>query len=137
MTNLPMQAADLVLILPYYRVECAMASVTIPAVVILVLAAAALHATGNRVIGCSLLVLFPAFVCVAILYDLSLGVTRIGRGAFQSDQKELVFSLVLLVLSLFAALRPKWPWLFWIAWAPCALAGGVLVCLEYFWKVFS
>jgi hypothetical protein len=48
-----------------------------------------------------------------------------------------VYVLVLLVLSVFAALRPKWPWLFWIAWAPSGFICGILVYLAFFWKVFN
>src|SRR5208337_4453540 len=106
-----------------------MATLTVPAVTILVIIAAILHTTGKRVFGCWLLALFPASTCIAILYDLSRGSARIGLGAFESDQKQLLFCLVLLALSLFAALRPKWPWLFWIAWIPAAFVCAGLVYL--------
>lgn len=114
-----------------------MTSSIIPVVVLPVIVAAVLHITGKRAVGCWLLAIFPASACAAALYDLSLGSTRIGLAAFESDQKQLVFCVLLLALTLFAALRPRWPWLFWIAWMPNLCVCAVLVYLAFFWKVFS
>jgi hypothetical protein len=114
-----------------------LASLVLTIVIALAAAAAAFHATGHRFPGCWLLVFSPASLCVGILRDLSLGVRQIGQAAIQNDRNQLAFCLVLLVLSLLAALRLSWPWLFWIAWALNALVCAVLLYMVLFWKVFS
>ena len=106
-------------------------------IVIALVAAAAFHATGHRVPSCWLLVFSAASLCVGILRDFSLGVRQIGHAAIQNDRNQLAFCLVLLVLSLLAALRLSWPWLFWIAWTLNALVCAVLLYMVLFWKVFS
>jgi homocysteine S-methyltransferase len=85
--------------------------------VALLIVAAALHATGRRSVGCWLLVIFPTISCVVALAELAGGPQRIGQSAYASDEKQLGYISVVLVLGLLAAVRPKWPWLFWIVWA--------------------
>jgi hypothetical protein len=114
-----------------------LASLVLTVVIALVIAAAAFHAAGHRVPGCWLLALSPASLCVGIVGDLSRGVSQIGRAAIENDRSQLAFCLFLLVLSLLAALRPNWPWLFWIAWTLNALVSAVLLYMVLFWKVFS
>jgi len=106
-------------------------------VIVLLLAAAALQLVGRRRIACWLLAVFPGFACVAYLRDLAQGAQRLGLAAYQSDQKQFGAALVLLAISVFAALRPQWRWLFWLEWIFNAIACGVLVYLVFFWKVFS
>lgn len=106
-------------------------------VVLLLLAAAALQLRGQRRLGCWLLAVFPAFACIAYLRDLVQGAQRLGLATYQSDQKQVGAALVLLAVSVVAALRPRWRWLFWIEWIFNAIACGILVYLVFFWKVFS
>jgi hypothetical protein len=93
--------------------------------VVLVIAAAAFYATGKRRLGCWLQVLFPA-----ILYGWVLGDRYIA-----TEAKALCLSV--LGLSLLAALRPRWPWLFWAAWLLNAFVCYILLYAIFFWKVFS
>jgi hypothetical protein len=112
-------------------------SFTVTAVIVLILAAAALHAAGKRIAGCWLLVLLPASLCGWILHDLSLGAKRLGEAAVEGDRHALAFLLFWLSLSLIAALRPSWRWLFWIAWTLDAFVCGILIYMVFFWKVFG
>ena len=114
-----------------------MASLLLLVVIALVTAAAAFHATGHRAPGCWLLALSPASLCAGFLLDLSRGVRQIGQAALENDRNQLAFCLVLLAACLLAALRPRWPWLFWIAWAVNALICAVLFYMVFFWKVFG
>lgn len=106
------------------------------AVGVLILAAA-FEFTKMRKVSGWLLVPFPAFLCAAALADLSRGEEKIGAAVFESDLKQLVFVVFLLLLCLLAALRPHWRWLFWTGWAVSAMICGVLLYLVFFWKVFS
>ncbi len=106
-------------------------------VVVLVIGTAILQLTGRRKLSCWLLALFPASLCVGCLVDLAGGAAKIGEGAYQSDQKQLIPCLILLAINVIAALRSQWRWLFWIAWAFNAFICGILVYLAFFWKVFS
>ena len=54
-----------------------------------------------------------------------------------SDQKQLAVALVMLAISIFAALRAQWRWLFWIEWFLNGIVCGMLIYLVFFWKVFS
>jgi hypothetical protein len=112
-------------------------SLALTVVIAAVIAAAAFYATGHRLSGLWLLVLSPACLCVVILQDLSRGVRQIGQAAIESDHNQLKFCLALLALSLLAALRPSWPWLFWIAWTLNVLVCALLLYMVFFWKVFS
>ncbi|HUN86934.1 MAG TPA: hypothetical protein VMU48_21320 [Terracidiphilus sp.] len=114
-----------------------MASVAIFSFIAVLLAAAVLYLMRNQKVACWLLVPFPAFLCLAILRDLSGGIPKLGQSAFESDQKELLYCFFFLAMSLTAALRPRWPWLFWFAWVVNAFACALLVFLAYFWKAFS
>ena len=114
-----------------------MASFIVPVIIALLVATAVLHVMRKRRFAPWLLVLFPVCVCIAILKDLAGGAARIGTAAFTDDQKQLVYFLGLLAMSLLAAVRPKWLWLFWIVWLLDALVCSVFVYLAYFWKVFS
>ncbi len=106
-------------------------------VVALLVGTAALQLTGRRRLSCWLLALFPATLCVACILDILRGAAKIGESAFESDRKQLVYCLVFLAISVFAALRPQWKSLFWLAWVFGALVCGILVYLAFFWKVFS
>jgi hypothetical protein len=106
-------------------------------VIALLLAAAALQLSGRLALSCWLLVVFPGFLCIAYLHELVQGPSRLGMGAFQSDQKQLVVALVMLLVSVFAALRSQWRWLFWIEWVLNGIVCGMLVYLVFFWKVFN
>jgi len=99
--------------------------------------AAALQWMGQHRLACWLLAAFPLFTCLACLRDLAQGASRIGLATYQSDQKQLGVALLLLAVSILAALRPHWRWLFWIEWILLGVACGVLVYLAFFWKVFS
>lgn len=112
-------------------------SLVLAVAIALGIAAAAFYATGKPVPAYWLLALSPASLCGAILRDLSRGVRQIGQAAIEDGRSHLTFCLVVLVLSLLPALRPEWPWLFWIAWTLNALVWGVLLYLLLFWKVFS
>ncbi|MFZ0746993.1 MAG: hypothetical protein WAM85_21495 [Terracidiphilus sp.] len=114
-----------------------MASLVVPILIGLLVAVAVLHVILNRKLAAWLLVLFPASLCGAALADLSRGAEKLGQTAYESDQKQLVYCFFLLALSLTAALRPKWLWLFWIAWVADALVCGIFVYLACFWKAFS
>jgi hypothetical protein len=114
-----------------------MAHVLVAIGVALGVAAAVLEFTSKRGLSGWLLVPFPALMCGAGLLDLSRGAEKIGRAAFESDLKQLAYLFFLLLLSVFAALRPNARWLFWIAWAFSAVVCGALVYLAFFWHVFS
>jgi hypothetical protein len=103
----------------------------------LLLAAAGLQIRGRRRLSCWLLVVFPGFLCLAYLRDLSLGPARLGAAAYVSDQKQLVVALAMVAVSIFAAFRAEWRWLFWIEWCLNAIVCGMLIYLVFFWKVFS
>jgi hypothetical protein len=105
--------------------------------VVLLIAAAALHVMGRRSVGCWLLVIFPTIACVVALAELAGGPQQIGQSAYASDERELGYISVVLVLGLLAAVRPKWPWPFWIVWVLNGTACAALVYLAFFWKVFS
>jgi predicted DNA repair protein MutK len=106
-------------------------------IIAFLVAVAILHLKGRRVIGAWLLAFLPVLLCGVGVVDISRGAVQLGEGAFESDVKQLAFSVVLLVLSLIAALCPKWPWLFWLVWAVNGAVCGILVYLVFFWKVFS
>ncbi len=114
-----------------------MTSLLVVVVAALLLVAAGLHIAKNRALPCWLLVPFPLIGCAAALVEISRGPNGIGEAAFKSDQKQLGYLAVLLLVSLLAALRPQWAWLFWLAWAFNALVCGILVYVAFFWKVFS
>jgi len=114
-----------------------MASFAVVLFVALLVGAVALYVMRNRKIACWLLVLFPAFTCALLLKDLAGGMARLGQAAFEGDQKQLFYAFFLLALSLTSALRSNWTWLFWISWIVNAALCGVLVYLEFFWKLFS
>lgn len=69
--------------------------------------------------------LFPAILCVWILHD----------RYFSHEAKALC--LVALALSLFAALRPNWRWLFWGVWSLNAVASCIVLYLVLFWHLFA
>jgi hypothetical protein len=105
--------------------------------VVLVLACAVLHFTRRRQLACWLLAIFPATLCVALLFDLAHGAAKLGQASYNSDIRTLPYLLGFLVITLLSALRPRWGWLFWIGWAFSAFVCAVVVFLTYFWKVFS
>lgn len=105
--------------------------------VILVVVCAVLWFMRRRELACWLLVVFPAALCVGLGLDLAHGAAKLGEASYRSDLRTLPYLLGFTALTLLAALRPKWGWLFWIAWAFSGLVGAVVVLLTYFWKVFS
>lgn len=114
-----------------------MATLIASAVVVLLIAAAASRSKGKLALGCWLLVPFPVFNLVAILVELSRGSAKLGMGAFETDSRQLWYCIAVFVITLLAALRPKWPWLFWIAWSLNAFFGAILFYATFFWKVFN
>ena len=105
--------------------------------IILLVVCAVLFFTRLRRFGCWLLVLLPASLSIGLLMDLAKGTQKLGEAGYRSDLKTLLPLLGYLAVALFAALRPKWSWVFWIAWVLSALICAVIVFLTYFWKVFS
>jgi hypothetical protein len=74
---------------------------------------------------------------VALLFDLSHGAKDLGEASYHSDLRALPYSVAFLAISVLAALRPGWRWLFWILWLISAVMCAVMVYLAFFWKVFS
>jgi hypothetical protein len=114
-----------------------MAPLLASAVVVLLIAASVSRGKGKLALGCWLLVPFPVFNLVAILLELSRGAAKLGLGAFESDKRQLMYCIAVFVITLLAALRPKWPWLFWIAWSLNAFFATILFYATFFWKVFN
>ncbi|MBW8870406.1 MAG: hypothetical protein JF563_06470, partial [Acidobacteriales bacterium] len=96
-----------------------------------------LRFTHRKNVACWLLVIFPAALSLGLFLDLAHSSAKLGQVSYSSDLRTLPYLLGFLVITLLAALRPKWGWLFWIAWLFSAFLCGVLVFLTYFWKVFS
>lgn len=105
--------------------------------IVLLLACAIFFFTTWRKIGCWLLVLFPLALVIGILLDMARGIRTVGQAGFRSDAKILPYFLALLLVTVIAAIRPKWGWLFWIAWILNALCCAIAVFLTFFWKIFS
>ena len=105
--------------------------------IVLLVVCMVLQFTARRALGCWLLVLFPSALCTGLLFDLAQGSTRLGRAAFNTDLRTLLYLVGFLALTLLAALRPNWRWLFWIAWMVGAALCTIAVFLTYFWRVFS
>jgi hypothetical protein len=105
-------------------------------VVALLLSAAGLQIAGKRRLSCWLLVIFPGFLCLAYARDLAQGPARLGMGAYQSDQKQLLVALGMLAFSILAAFGSRWRWLFWLEWFLNGIVCGMLIYLVFFWKVF-
>jgi len=103
----------------------------------LLLLCAVVFFTPWRRLGCWLLALFPLALVVGILLDMAHGVQNAGQSGYSSDQRILPFFLALLAVTILGALKPKWGWLFWIAWFFNALFCALAVFLTFFWKVFS
>jgi hypothetical protein len=114
-----------------------MAALLASVVVVLLIAAAASRAKGMLALGSWLLIPFPVFNLVAILVELSRGAARLGVGAFETDERQLLYCIAVFVITLLAALRPKLAWLFWIAWSLNAFFGAILFYAAFFWKVFG
>ena len=105
--------------------------------VLLLIVCAVLNFTRRRALSCWLLVLFPAVFCFALLFDISHGVQKLGQASYHSDLRALPYALAFLAITLLAAFRPNWRWLFWTIWLVSALICAVIVYLTFFWKVFS
>lgn len=105
--------------------------------IILVLGSAILHFTHLRRLSCWLLVLLPASLCLGLLMDLAKGAQKLGEASYHSDLKTLLPLVGFLAVAVFGAIKPKWGWIFWIAWVLGVLVCAVVVFLTYFWKVFS
>jgi hypothetical protein len=114
-----------------------MTSFLVLVVTAVLVVAAALQIAGKRAASCWLLVPFPTLSCFIAIADLSQGTKRIGGAAFENDLKQLAFLTILLLLSLGSALRSKWSCLFWIVWLAISGVLGIVVYLEFLWKVFS
>ncbi len=104
---------------------------------VLLAVTAILQFTRKRQLGCWLLVAFPALLCAVALVDMARGPAALGQVAFESDTKQLMCCAALLGLTLLAAWRARWKWMFWVAWMMNALICGILVYLVFFWKVFG
>jgi hypothetical protein len=105
---------------------------------ILLVVCAMLQFTSLRAIGCWLMTLFPAALCIGVLLDLARGGGKgSGAASYNSDLRTLAFLLVLFAVTALAALRPRWIWPFWIVWIFNAVFCGIAVYLTFFWKVFS
>ena len=115
-----------------------MASLLVPVLIALLVAAAALHVMRSRQARrvAARAFFLPPFA-PALSWTSPKAPRALGQGAFEGDQKQLVYCFFFLALSLTAALCPKWPWLFRIAWVIDAWVCGILVYLAYFWKVFN
>lgn len=113
-----------------------MAELLVLLFVALEIAAAVVHWKGRRALGGWLLTAAGATMCAGIVVELIRGVSQIGLGADHAYARQLEFYLVALVMSLTAALKPRWRILFWLAWAINALICAGLVYLAFFWKVF-
>lgn len=111
------------------------ATFTITFIAVLI-GSAILQRTGKRALSGWLLILFPFILCGASLINLSRGVQSIGLAASQREQRQLVFGVLLLGLSLLAAFAPRWRWLYWAAWACNLLAVGILAYLVFAWTPF-
>jgi hypothetical protein len=105
--------------------------------VVILLVAAGFRLAGKARLSCWLLVVFPAFLCLAYVRDLILGPVRLGASAYQSDQMQLLVALGMVAVSVFAAFRPQWRWLFWLEWFLNGIVCGMLIYLVFFWKIFS
>ena len=93
---------------------------------------------GKLRASCWLLLVFPVVLSIVALFSYLNNAGRASPGTdLRSDQSMAIFCLSLLVLSVLAKLRPRWRWLFWLAWLPNAIACGTLVYLVLFWHVFS
>jgi hypothetical protein len=103
--------------------------------IVLLLACAVFHFMRKRSLACWLLVLFPATLCARLLLDLARGAEKLGPASYHSDLRVLPFLLVLLAITVFAALRPKWRWLFWITWLISAPICAGIAFLTFFLKV--
>jgi uncharacterized membrane protein len=105
--------------------------------VVLVLTCAVLHFMRRRQLACWLHVIFPAALTLALSLDLAHGTAKLGQASYNSDMRTLSYLLGFLVVTVLAALRPKWGRLFWIAWAFSAFVCAVVIFLTYFWRLFS
>lgn len=105
--------------------------------IILVFACAVLHLTRHRTLACWLLVVFPSALSIGLFLDLAHGAAKLGQASYRSDLRTLPYVLGFLAVTLLAAFRPRWGWLFWVAWVFSAFVSAVVVFLTYFWKVFS
>jgi len=114
-----------------------MASVFVIAAIALLVAAAGLQIAHKPKLAGWLLVVFPAFLCVAALADLAHGARVLGEASYESDLKQLGYCLILVFVTVLAAFQPRQRWLFWAAWLMNAAICAVLVYLAFFWKVFS
>jgi hypothetical protein len=114
-----------------------MAAVFCWSAIILLLACAGLFFTPFRRVGGWLMVLFPLSLDTGILLDMAHGVQKLGQSGYKSDERILPVFLILLMITIVAAIRPRWWWLFWISWLLNALFCAIAVFLTFFWKVFS
>jgi hypothetical protein len=105
--------------------------------IVLLLASAILFFTSFRRVGGWLLVLFPLSLDVGILLDMAHGIQKLGQAGYNSDERILPVFIALLIITVVAAMRPRWWWLFWICWLLNAIFCAIAVFLTFFWKVFS
>ena len=105
--------------------------------IVLLLACAVFHFLRKRSLACWLLVLFPATLCVGLLLDIARGAQKLGQASYHTDLRALPFLLVFLAITVFAAFRPNWRWLFWITWLISAPICAGMVLLTFFLKVGS
>jgi hypothetical protein len=91
----------------------------------------------KRSLACWLLVLFPASLCARLLLDLARGAQKLGEASYHTDLRVLPYLLVFLAITVLAALRPTWRWLFWITWLITLPICAAIAFLTFFWKVGS
>ena len=127
---------DATLWLPF-QIGTFLASLIVVFLSALLVATAGLRIAGRRRLACWLLMVVPAFLSGAALVDLTRGISALGAAAYQSDKKQLLFSVVFLFVTLPAVLFPRRQLFFWAPWMIGALVCGALVYLAFFWKVFS
>jgi hypothetical protein len=99
--------------------------------VVLVLACAVLHFTRWRKLASWLLVIFPAALCAGLWLDLSHDSLKPGQPGYHFDLAALPYLFGFLVVTVIAALRPRWRWIFWILWAVSALISVLLVFFTF------
>ena len=105
--------------------------------IVLLIVCAAFHFMRKRSLACWLLVLFPASLSIGLLLDLARGAEKLGQGGYHTDLRALPYLLAFLAITVLAALRPNWRWLFWITWLISAPICAGMVFLTFFLKVGS
>lgn len=107
------------------------------ALVALWAASALLWFTRGRAIAGWLLTFLPASFVFLSVAEILKGKASLGRGTFETDERQLWFSLATLAVCVLSAVKWRWRWSFWAIWICTGLVCAVIVYLTFFWKVFS